>query len=46
MCVVLVGVSATAQQEVLGSIPESGKVLLGSSIICARLMEIGSPPIT
>ena len=49
--------SATAEQEALGSIPGSGKVLLefsnqeflGSSHgvgICARLMAVDSPPVT
>ena len=46
--------SATAEHKVLSSIPESGKLMLGFPIrnvsvvagICARLMAIGSPPIT
>ena len=50
----LVVAGATAEQGVLGSIPESDKVLFGFSIrdfsivvwICARLMAIGSPPVT
>ena len=54
---ILVGASATAEQEVVGSIPGSDKVLLGFFIkkilsnsrgvwIYALLMAIGSPSIT